>query len=164
MHINRAVKVQPLQVLDYSKLVPQVSSEHPDFFVLNTAQFAHMTLNNNEVISAVNQFLANKARDEALSKRRPAISDFDGFSAERQWAPSDMKSLYFVHESAYVDQPCAIGKDTKIWHFTHIMKDCVIGERCNIGQNVVVSPGCGIGNNVKIQNNVSVYTGVVSGR
>ena len=68
---------------------------------------------------------------------------------------------YFVHESAYVDEPCVIGKDTKIWHFSHVMRDCIIGERCNIGQNVVVSPGCRIGTNVKIQNNVSVYTGVV---
>ncbi len=68
---------------------------------------------------------------------------------------------YFVHESSYVDQPCQIGKGTSIWHFSHIMKDTVIGERCNIGQNVVISPGCRVGNNVKIQNNVSVYTGVI---
>jgi len=68
---------------------------------------------------------------------------------------------YFVHESSYVDEPCVIGDDTKVWHFSHIMKDSVIGSKCNIGQNVVVSPGCRIGNNVKIQNNVSVYTGVI---
>lgn len=68
---------------------------------------------------------------------------------------------FFVHESSYVDEPCRIGKGTRIWHFSHIMKDCEIGASCNIGQNVVVSPGCRIGNNVKIQNNVSVYTGVV---
>jgi UDP-2-acetamido-3-amino-2,3-dideoxy-glucuronate N-acetyltransferase len=68
---------------------------------------------------------------------------------------------YFVHESSYIDEPCAIGKGTKIWHFCHIMKECVIGENCNLGQNVVVSPGCVIGDNVKIQNNVSIYSGVV---
>lgn len=67
---------------------------------------------------------------------------------------------YFAHESSYIDEPCVIGKDTKIWHFSHIMKDSVIGERCNIGQNVVISPGCTLGNNIKIQNNVSIYTGV----
>lgn len=67
---------------------------------------------------------------------------------------------FFVHESSYVDEPCTIGKGSKIWHFSHIMKDCVIGEQCNVGQNVVVSPGCTLGNNVKIQNNVSIYTGV----
>lgn len=71
-----------------------------------------------------------------------------------------MDDKYFVHQSSYVDQPCKIGEGTKIWHFSHIMKDCEIGERCNIGQNVVISPGVVLGNNVKIQNNVSVYTGV----
>lgn len=68
---------------------------------------------------------------------------------------------YFKHESSYVDEGCIIGAGTKIWHFSHIMSDCVIGECCNIGQNVVVSPGVKLGRNVKIQNNVSVYTGVV---
>ena len=67
---------------------------------------------------------------------------------------------YFVHESSYVDEPCSIGAGTKIWHFSHIMKDSVIGEKCNIGQNVVISSGVKIGNGVKVQNNVSVYTGV----
>jgi UDP-2-acetamido-3-amino-2,3-dideoxy-glucuronate N-acetyltransferase len=72
-----------------------------------------------------------------------------------------LQADYFVHESSYVDQPCRIGKGTKIWHFCHIMSDTVIGERCSLGQNVVVSPGCVLGNNVKIQNNVSIYTGVI---
>jgi UDP-2-acetamido-3-amino-2,3-dideoxy-glucuronate N-acetyltransferase len=68
---------------------------------------------------------------------------------------------YFAHDTAVIDEPCQIGAGTRIWHFSHIMKDCVIGAGCNIGQNVVVSPQCRIGNNVKIQNNVSVYTGVI---
>jgi UDP-2-acetamido-3-amino-2,3-dideoxy-glucuronate N-acetyltransferase len=67
----------------------------------------------------------------------------------------------FVHESSYVDQPCSIGEGTKIWHFSHVMKNCRIGSGCNIGQNVVVSPDVVIGNNVKIQNNVSIYTGCI---
>jgi UDP-2-acetamido-3-amino-2,3-dideoxy-glucuronate N-acetyltransferase len=68
---------------------------------------------------------------------------------------------YFVHKSSYVDEPASIGTGTKIWHFSHIMKNCTIGDKCNIGQNVVVSPEVVIGNNVKIQNNVSVYTGCI---
>jgi UDP-2-acetamido-3-amino-2,3-dideoxy-glucuronate N-acetyltransferase len=68
---------------------------------------------------------------------------------------------YFAHESSYIDDGCIIGKGTKIWHFTHVMQDCVIGENCNLGQNVVVSPNVKLGNNVKVQNNVSVYTGVI---
>lgn len=67
---------------------------------------------------------------------------------------------FFAHETAVIDEGCTIGAGTKIWHFSHIMPNCDIGEQCNIGQNVVVSPGVVLGNNVKIQNNVSVYTGV----
>lgn len=68
---------------------------------------------------------------------------------------------YFAHETAVIDAGCKIGRGTKIWHFSHIMPDCEIGEKCNFGQNVVVSPGVKLGNNVKVQNNVSIYTGVV---
>ena len=71
-----------------------------------------------------------------------------------------MEKEYFAHETAVIDENCSIGNGTKIWHFTHIMSACVIGQNCNIGQNVVVSPEVVLGNNVKIQNNVSVYTGV----
>jgi UDP-2-acetamido-3-amino-2,3-dideoxy-glucuronate N-acetyltransferase len=71
------------------------------------------------------------------------------------------KTNYFVHESSYVDEPCEIGEGTSIWHFSHIMKNCIIGKNCKIGQNVVISSGVTIGNNVKIQNNVSVYSGVI---
>jgi UDP-2-acetamido-3-amino-2,3-dideoxy-glucuronate N-acetyltransferase len=67
---------------------------------------------------------------------------------------------FFAHETAVVDDRCQIGAGTKIWHFSHIMPNCVIGENCNIGQNVVISPGVVLGKKVKIQNNVSIYTGV----
>lgn len=68
---------------------------------------------------------------------------------------------YFAHETAVIDDNNAIGNNTKIWHFSHIMSNCTIGEQCNIGQNVVISPYVVLGRNVKIQNNVSVYTGVI---
>jgi UDP-2-acetamido-3-amino-2,3-dideoxy-glucuronate N-acetyltransferase len=68
---------------------------------------------------------------------------------------------YFAHETAVIDAGCEIGAGTKIWHFSHIMPDCKIGENCNIGQNVVISPQVILGKNVKVQNNVSIYTGVV---
>ncbi len=67
---------------------------------------------------------------------------------------------YFVHESAYVDEPVEIGAGTKIWHFSHVQSRATIGERCILGQNVNVANDVRIGNNVKIQNNVSIYTGV----
>lgn len=70
------------------------------------------------------------------------------------------KKDYFCHESSYIDDGVQIGKGTKIWHFSHVLKGVEIGENCNIGQNVVIGPNVRIGRNVKIQNNVSVYEGV----
>src|SRR5690606_17540270 len=69
--------------------------------------------------------------------------------------------VFFAHETAVIDEGCSIGEGTKIWHFSHIMPNCIIGTNCNIGQNVVVSPEVILGNNVKVQNNVSIYTGVI---
>lgn len=71
-----------------------------------------------------------------------------------------MNTDYFAHETAVIDEGCAIGAGTKIWHFSHLMPGCELGENCNLGQNVVVSPGVKLGRNVKVQNNVSIYTGV----
>lgn len=68
---------------------------------------------------------------------------------------------YYAHETAVIDEGCKIGTGTKIWHFTHIMPNSTLGEKCNIGQNCVISPEVILGNNVKVQNNVSIYTGVV---
>ena len=96
----------------------------------------------------------------------PASSAFDNFWSQvfcrNQKVDFDFwfKTDFFAHKTAVIDEGCAIGKDTKIWHFSHIMPDCKIGERCNLGQNVVVSPNVILGDNVKVQNNVSIYTGV----
>ena len=66
----------------------------------------------------------------------------------------------FIHESCYVDEPCSIGAGTKIWHFSHVLKNCLIGRQCSIGQNVMIGPDVLIGDRCKIQNNVSIYKGV----
>ena len=79
----------------------------------------------------------------------------------KEFISSEMDKPYFAHPTAVIDEGCVIGKGTKIWHFSHIMPHCVIGENCNLGQNVVVSPEVVLGNNVKVQNNVSIYTGVI---
>jgi UDP-2-acetamido-3-amino-2,3-dideoxy-glucuronate N-acetyltransferase len=68
---------------------------------------------------------------------------------------------YSFHPTAIIDEGCRIGKGTRIWHFSHLMTGCEIGENCNIGQNVVVSPKVKLGNNVRVQNNVSIYDGVI---
>lgn len=72
-----------------------------------------------------------------------------------------MSEKYYAHPTAIIDENCQIGEGVKIWHFSHIMSNCVIGDFCNIGQNVVVSPEVVLGKNVKVQNNVSIYTGVI---
>ena len=65
-----------------------------------------------------------------------------------------------IHESVYVDEPCDIGAGTRIWHFSHIMRDCRIGRDCVIGQNVMIGRNVVLGDRCKIQNNVSLYNGV----
>ena len=70
-------------------------------------------------------------------------------------------SPFFVHPTAVIDDGAVIGADTKIWHFSHVLGNSIVGEKCNIGQNVVIGPDVTIGDGCKIQNNVSVYKGVV---
>ncbi len=71
-----------------------------------------------------------------------------------------IKDGAFVHESSYLDDNVTIGSGTKVWHFSHIMSNCDIGDDCSLGQNVVIGPNVSVGSRVKIQNNVSVYEGV----
>jgi predicted dehydrogenase/acetyltransferase-like isoleucine patch superfamily enzyme len=76
--------------------------------------------------------------------------------ALRTGATSD----FFVHETACIDAPAAIGAGTRIWHFTHVLANTRIGKGCTIGQNVMLGPNVTVGDRCKIQNNVSVYPGV----
>lgn len=71
-----------------------------------------------------------------------------------------MEKGFFAHPTAIIEEGCEIGLGTKIWHFSHLMPNCRLGEGCNVGQNVVISPEVVLGKNVKVQNNVSIYTGV----
>ena len=72
-----------------------------------------------------------------------------------------IESSWFAHETVYIDAGVSIGSGTKIWHFSHVMSGSTIGRNCNIGQNVVIGPDAVMGNGCKIQNNVSVYKGVI---
>jgi UDP-2-acetamido-3-amino-2,3-dideoxy-glucuronate N-acetyltransferase len=96
---------------------------------------------------------------EVLNRAQKSLDDalHDG---EKSLVPT-LQTPYFAHPSAFIDEPCHIGAETKIWHFTHVMKNVEIGEKCILGQNVHVGSEVLIGNNVKIQNNVSVYTGTI---
>ncbi|MFC1824782.1 Gfo/Idh/MocA family oxidoreductase [Thermodesulfobacteriota bacterium] len=74
--------------------------------------------------------------------------------------PTQPEPKFFVHRSAYVDEGVEIGENTRIWHFSHVLKSSRIGRDCRIGQNVVIGPNVSIGNGCKIQNNISIYEGV----
>jgi len=111
-----------------------------------------------------------------LERKRPKTDGEEGLrvlkilnlceEALRKSKPIEIKNsqtenkLYFVHPSSYVDEDVKIGEGTKIWHFSHILRNTKIGKKCVIGQNVTIGPEVKIGNNCKIQNNVSVYKGV----
>lgn len=101
-------------------------------------------------VSALRVLRILNACEESLAKTGAPVDIMSG----------NLAQTYFVHPTACVDESVSIGPGTKIWHFSHIMGQAVIGDRCNIGQNVVVGQGVRIGNGVKIQNNVSVYEGV----
>jgi UDP-2-acetamido-3-amino-2,3-dideoxy-glucuronate N-acetyltransferase len=111
--------------------------------------------------------------DCVLARKRPKTDGMEGVrvlkileAAERELTrvqPATMESAlpYFVHESSFIDEEVKIGKGTKIWHFSHVLKGSVIGENCTIGQNVVIGPQVRVGDGCKIQNNVSLYKGVI---
>ena len=101
-------------------------------------------------------FLNRKDRNFRIFKDYVVFSLFNNSYFEKM----KLEDTYFAHETAVLDAGCSIGAQTKIWHFSHVMSNAVIGVGCNIGQNVVVSPEVVLGNNVKVQNNVSIYTGV----
>lgn len=67
----------------------------------------------------------------------------------------------FVHPSSVIDDGAVIGPGCRIWHFSHIMGGAVLGPSCNIGQNVMIAPDVRLGRQVKVQNNVSIYSGVI---
>ncbi len=68
---------------------------------------------------------------------------------------------YQVHPTAVIDEGARIGEGTRIWHFSHVMPRAVIGRNCSLGQNVFVANDVTIGDGCKIQNNVSLYEGVI---
>src|SRR6187402_968695 len=73
-----------------------------------------------------------------------------------------MKSQnYIAHPTVVIDEGCQLGEGVKIWHFSHLMSGCKIGDGCSLGQNVFIGAKVVLGRNVKVQNNVSIYEGVI---
>ena len=113
-----------------------------------------------EVLQAAQRSLDNDGEAVNPMANGPAVSG-PGSSGPVVSTPVVPPREYFVHPTAVVDDGAEIGKGTKVWHFSHVMKGAKIGERCIFGQSVNVDGGTVIGNNVKVQNNVSIYTGLV---
>lgn len=105
-----------------------------------------------KVLNAAQQSLENNGQIIFLKNAHPG--------SESGAAGVKTDKLYYHHETAFIDEGAVIGKDTKIWHFSHILPGSRIGESCNIGQNVVIGPDVNIENGCKIQNNVSIFKGV----
>jgi UDP-2-acetamido-3-amino-2,3-dideoxy-glucuronate N-acetyltransferase len=108
--------------------------------------------------------------DCVKSRKRPKTDGYEGIKVLKvlELAEKSLKGAhlstkgtdYFVHNTAVVDENVEIGKGTKIWHFSYVLKGSKIGENCIIGQNVMIGPDVSIGNRCKVQNNVSIYKGV----
>lgn len=67
----------------------------------------------------------------------------------------------FIHPTAVVDEGAVLGENTKVWHFSHVYPKAIIGKNTILGQNVMVANNVTIGDFCKIQNNVSLYEGVI---
>jgi len=105
-----------------------------------------------KILNASQDSLNNNSCKIILQEERSPASDIH--------THIDLEKDFFVHETAIIDKGVTIGKGSKIWHFSHMLSNSVVGEQCNIGQNVVIGPDVVIGKKCKIQNNVSVYKGV----
>jgi len=67
---------------------------------------------------------------------------------------------YFKHPEAIVESE-NIGKNTRIWAFSHILPGASIGEDCNICDHTFIENDVVIGNRVTIKCGVQVWDGVV---
>jgi UDP-2-acetamido-3-amino-2,3-dideoxy-glucuronate N-acetyltransferase len=123
--------------------------------VLQVLQAAQESLDNDGEVTSLDS--AEKRRGEARRLDQPST-----VPSQAEGRPVlEPSTDYYVHPTAVVDEGAQIGKGTRIWHFSHVMKGARIGERCVFGQNVNVDGSAVIGNNVKVQNNVSIYTGLI---
>ena len=109
------------------------------------------------VLNAAQRSLDSEGRKIEISRSSTMNKTYNFEPTRQNQEPSND---FFVHPTAIIDENCQIGRKTKIWHFSHILKNSRIGEKCNIGQNVVIGPDVTLGKSCKIQNNVSVYKGV----
>ena len=63
---------------------------------------------------------------------------------------------YYSHPNTIVESP-NIGRDTRIWAFSHVMMGAKIGSNCNIGECCYIENDVIVGNGVTIKNGVSIW-------
>ena len=66
---------------------------------------------------------------------------------------------YYVHPMALVESK-NIGKNSRIWAFTHILPKAVIGEDCNICDHTFIENDVVVGNRVTIKCGVQIWDGI----
>ena len=71
-----------------------------------------------------------------------------------------MKNQEFMKHPTALVETKNIGKDTRIWAFTHILPNAVIGENCNICDHVFIENDVVIGNRVTIKSGVQLWDGI----
>lgn len=72
---------------------------------------------------------------------------------------SDILSDVYVHPQAICESE-TVGRGTRVWAFTHVMRGSVLGEGCNIGEHVFIESGVVVGNRVTIKNGVQLWEGI----
>lgn len=68
-------------------------------------------------------------------------------------------SDYFSHPNALVESQ-RIGKETRIWAFTHVLPGAVIGDDCNLCDHVFIENDVVVGNRVTIKSGVQLWDGI----
>ncbi|ADI39163.1 glucose--fructose oxidoreductase [Waddlia chondrophila 2032/99] len=141
-------------------IIPQIESESSEPIIVPPAE--PLKEECRHFIKCCDERIRPKTDGEealrVLKVLQAAQKSMDAEGTEKK--PEDFQKAYHAHSTAEIDPKSSIGKGTKIWHFSHLMADSIVGEGCNIGQNVVISPNVRLGRNVKVQNNVSIYSGV----
>lgn len=65
-----------------------------------------------------------------------------------------------IHSAALVDDPSALGRETNVWAFAHVMRGAVVGDHCNIGDHAFIEAGAVVGHRVTIKNHVLIWDGI----
>ena len=66
-----------------------------------------------------------------------------------------------IHSHALIEKDVAIGANTRIWAFAHILPQVKIGADCNICDHTLIENDVVVGDRVTIKSGVYIWTGVI---